>query len=206
MQSQQTSNALPLRVIECAPRSRTSSAIPTPPAFRPPPCHFTPEETKSGNTTPSSRRASWVLLRVQRCPRPSHSVDALSRRSVREHLQSGRDARRWQSLVGVRWQRVQCRVSVPRNSISLAATPSSSAGACPCYWSHRQREGRRQKAVRYGGRECRIQDLHHKYLNRRDLSPLHGTLTGPTPDPHRTSTGSPRATLGGATRFESPFK
>ena len=62
-------------------------------------------------TTPSGCRASWVLLRVQCCPRPSHSVDALSRKGVREHLQSGWAARRWQSLVGVRWQRFQCRVA-----------------------------------------------------------------------------------------------
>jgi hypothetical protein len=33
------------------------------------------------------------------------------RKSVREHLQVGRAARRWQSLVGVRWQRWQCRVA-----------------------------------------------------------------------------------------------
>ena len=32
-------------------------------------------------------------------------------KSVREHLQVGRAARRWQSLVGVRWQRWQCRVA-----------------------------------------------------------------------------------------------
>ncbi|GEM_PF-2103687 len=62
-------------------------------------------------TTPSGCRESQVLLRVQCCPRPSHSVDALSRKSVREHLQSGWAARRWQSLVGVRWQRWQCRVA-----------------------------------------------------------------------------------------------
>jgi hypothetical protein len=55
-----------------------------------------------------SRGLSYAL---RHCPRPSHSVDALSRKSVREHLQSGWAARRWQSLVGVRWQRWQCRVA-----------------------------------------------------------------------------------------------
>ena len=59
---------------------------------------------QSVETTPSGFRESWVFLRVQCCPRPSHSVDALSRKSVREHLQSGWAARRWQLLVGVRWQ------------------------------------------------------------------------------------------------------
>ena len=68
-------------------------------------------KTKSVDTTPSGCPTSRVLLRVQCCPRPSHSVDALSRKSVREHLQSGWAARRWQSLVGVRWQRWQCRVA-----------------------------------------------------------------------------------------------
>ena len=58
-------------------------------------------KTKLVELTPSGRRASWVFLRVQCCPRPSRSVDALSRKSVREHLQSGWAARRWQLLVGV---------------------------------------------------------------------------------------------------------
>ena len=39
-------------------------------------------KTKSVNTTPSGCRASRVLLRVQCCPRPSHSVDALSKKKV----------------------------------------------------------------------------------------------------------------------------
>ena len=30
---------------------------------------------------------------------------------MREHRQRGRAARRWQVLVGVRWQRFQCRVA-----------------------------------------------------------------------------------------------
>jgi hypothetical protein len=83
----------------------------THPANRPPPCHFAPEKTKSDETTPSGCRQSWVFLRVQCCPRPSHAVDALSSKSVREHLQRGWAARRWHPLVGVRWQRFQCRVA-----------------------------------------------------------------------------------------------
>ena len=68
-------------------------------------------KAKSDETTPSGCRTSWVLLRVQRCPRPYRPENALSRRSVREHFQVGRAARRWQVLVGVRWQRFQCRVA-----------------------------------------------------------------------------------------------
>jgi hypothetical protein len=37
-------------------------------------------KAKSDETTPSGCRASRVILRVQCCPRPSHSVDALSRK------------------------------------------------------------------------------------------------------------------------------
>jgi len=33
----------------------------------------------------------------------------------------------------------------------------------------------------YGGRERRIQTLHHKWLNRRGLRPLHGTAPRPPP-------------------------
>ena len=86
----------------------------TPPAFRPPPCHFAPDKDKVRITTPSGYRESRVFLRVQCCPRPSHSVDALSRKSVRERLQGGWAARRWQLLVGPArrdWQRFQCRVA-----------------------------------------------------------------------------------------------
>ena len=43
--------------------------------------------------------------------RPYRPEEALSRKSVRELLQVGRAARRWQVLVGVRWQRFQCRVA-----------------------------------------------------------------------------------------------
>ena len=68
-------------------------------------------KTKLVKTTPSGCRASWVLLRVQCCPRPYRPENALSIKSVREHFQVGRAARRWQSLVGVRWQRFQCRVA-----------------------------------------------------------------------------------------------
>ena len=68
-------------------------------------------KTKSVELTPSGWRASWVLLRVQRCPRPYRPENALSIKSVREHFQVGRAARRWQVLVGVRWQRFQCRVA-----------------------------------------------------------------------------------------------
>jgi hypothetical protein len=68
-------------------------------------------KAKSVETTPSGSRKSWVLLRVQRCPRPYRPENALSKKSVREHFQVGRAARRWQSLVGVRWQRWQCRVA-----------------------------------------------------------------------------------------------
>ncbi len=80
------------------------------PAYRPPPCHFAPDKDKV-NTTPSGCRASWVTRRVQRCPRPYRPENALSIKSVREHFQVGRAARRWQVLVGVRWQWLQCRVA-----------------------------------------------------------------------------------------------
>ena len=68
-------------------------------------------KAKSVEWTPSGGRASWVLLRVQCCPRPYRPENALSIKSVREHFQVGRAARRWQVPVGVRWQRLQCRVA-----------------------------------------------------------------------------------------------
>ena len=115
-------NAPPLRVIECnwrnqrlAPshaqlsvraRLRCSSraSLPlTPQAGTPTatigmrPATSLRTKTKLVNTTPSGCRASWVLLRVQCCPRPYRPEDALSKKSVREHFQVGRAARRWQS-------------------------------------------------------------------------------------------------------------
>ena len=83
----------------------------TPAADLPSSCHFAPDKDKVRITTPSGRRVSWVILRVQRCPRPYRPENALSIKSVREHFQVGRAARRWQLLVGVRWQRFQCRVA-----------------------------------------------------------------------------------------------
>ena len=83
----------------------------TRPASRPPPCHFAPDKDKVRKLTPSGRRVSLLLLRVQRCPRPYRPENALSIKSVREHFQVGRAARRWQVLVGVRWQWFQCRVA-----------------------------------------------------------------------------------------------
>jgi hypothetical protein len=68
-------------------------------------------KTKLEKTTPSGCRESRVLLRVQRCPRPYRPENALSIKSVREHFQVGWAARRWHLLVGVRWQRFQCRVA-----------------------------------------------------------------------------------------------
>ena len=80
-------------------------------------------KTKLVKLTPSGCRKSSVLLRVQRCPRPSYSVDALSRKHVREHLQSGWAAGRWQ-----RWQ---CRVAafyfqrIMANELPTALRPLS---------------------------------------------------------------------------------
>ena len=44
----------------------------------------------------------------------------------------------------------------------------------------------------YGGRERRMQSLHHKWLNRRSLNALHGSLAGPAPGLRRTATGMHR--------------
>jgi hypothetical protein len=64
------------------------------------------------NTTPSGHQYLSTLAAVSRCQRPSLSVCALSRKMVmREHRQRVRAARRWQVLVGVRWQRLQCAVA-----------------------------------------------------------------------------------------------
>ena len=68
-------------------------------------------KAKSVETTPSGCRASWVLLRAQALPASQPLCRCSLKKSVREHLQSGWAARRWQSLVGVRWQRWQCRVA-----------------------------------------------------------------------------------------------
>jgi hypothetical protein len=44
------------------------------------PCHFAPEKDKISEWTPSGHRASWVLLRVQCCPRPYRPENALSKK------------------------------------------------------------------------------------------------------------------------------
>ncbi len=84
----------------------------TSPACRPPPCHFAPDKGKVslidsfGLPGPSRSPPRPELPASQ--PRCSCSLQG---KSVREHLQRGWAARRWHLLVGVRWERFQCRVA-----------------------------------------------------------------------------------------------
>ncbi len=84
----------------------------TRPACRPPPCHFAPDK---GKVSLIDSFGLPGLLRFP--PRPALPASqprcrcSLQGKSVREHLQRGWDARRWHLLVGVRWERFQCRVA-----------------------------------------------------------------------------------------------
>src|SRR5512137_814792 len=71
-------------------------------------------------------------------PRGPTALKKLSQeKSVRELLQVGRAARRWQSLVGVRWQRFQCRVAAFYFHRVTLPVQFWRACGCPTQWRPR---------------------------------------------------------------------
>ena len=75
------------------------------------PCHFASDKDQVRIRllrAVGRRRFSYASSAATRPYRPE---EALSKKGVRELLQVGRAARRWQVLVGVRWERLQCRVA-----------------------------------------------------------------------------------------------
>ena len=81
------------------------------PAFRPPPCHSAQFKVSGletwraagprGFSYPSS--AHHAILPVCMC--------SLTKTVMREHIHTGWIARRWHLLIGIRWLRLQCRIS-----------------------------------------------------------------------------------------------
>ena len=108
-------NRAPDRFVRVSAGSRRASlhdSAGTPAAIPPPPCHFAPDWDNDGVTTCRAGGRFWLLAAFSAAGRPHRDVLCVSQVKVMRHTaHPGRAARRWHTLVGVRWQRLQGRIA-----------------------------------------------------------------------------------------------